>query len=92
MVIGPIWAVPMDIAPQYSGTASGLMNTGSALAAIVSPIVFGAIVDATDDWTLPFIGSIGLLVIGAGLAFTMRPHHKFVDVDQLPVAVANPPR
>ncbi len=92
MVIGPIWAVPMDIASQYSGTASGLMNTGSALAAIVSPIVFGAIVDATGNWTLPFIGSIALLVIGAGLAFTMRPHHKFVDVDHLPVAVANPPR
>ena len=24
--IGPFWAIPMDIAPQYSGSASGLMN------------------------------------------------------------------
>ncbi len=30
LVIGPIWSVPMDIAPKYAGTASGLMNTGSA--------------------------------------------------------------
>jgi hypothetical protein len=22
-VIGPMWAIPMDIAPKYSGTASG---------------------------------------------------------------------
>src|SRR5262249_33912387 len=43
IVIGPIWAIPMDIAPKYSGTASGLMNTGSAAAAIFSPIAFGKI-------------------------------------------------
>ncbi len=28
--IGPFWAIPMDIAPRFSGTASGLMNIGSA--------------------------------------------------------------
>ncbi|MFP3710898.1 MFS transporter, partial [Paraburkholderia sp. SIMBA_009] len=27
MTIGPMWAIPMDIAPEYSGTASGMMNT-----------------------------------------------------------------
>jgi MFS family permease len=88
LVIGPIWAVPMDIAPQYSGAASGLMNTGSALAAIVSPPVFGYIVDTTGDWHQPFYGSIALLLIGTALSFTMRPHRKFVDepADELPVA------
>ena len=39
MTIGPMWAIPMDIAPEYAGTACGIMNTGSALAAIVSPVV-----------------------------------------------------
>lgn len=79
LVIGPIWSVPMDIAPQHSGTASGLMNTGSALAAIVSPPVFGYIVDRTGDWHLPFVGSIVLLVAGTALSFTMHPDRKFVD-------------
>jgi nitrate/nitrite transporter NarK len=79
LVIGPIWSVPMDIAPQYSGTASGLMNTGSAVAAIVSPLVFGYIVDVTGNWQLPFYGSVGLLLVGAVLAFTMHPDRKFVD-------------
>jgi len=90
LVIGPIWSVPMDIAPQYSGTASGLMNTGSALAAIVSPIVFGKIVDVTGDWHLPFYGSVALLLIGAVLAFTMHPERKFVDEPPVvpPVAIA----
>src|SRR5712692_2216373 len=79
LVIGPIWSVPMDIAPQYSGTASGLMNTGSAVAAIVSPLAFGYIVDLTGNWNVPFYGSVGLLLVGAVLAFTMHPDRKFVD-------------
>jgi MFS family permease len=79
MVIGPIWSIPMDIAPQHSGIASGLMNTGSALAAVVSPVVFGTIVDATGDWHLPFIGSVVLLLVGSVLAFTMRPDKPFSD-------------
>lgn len=71
--IGPMWAIPMDIAPNFSGTASGIMNSGSALAAIVSPWVFGLIIDKTGNWTLPFAGSIALLFFGALLSFTMHP-------------------
>jgi MFS family permease len=74
--IGPMWAIPMDIAPRFSGSASGLMNTGSALAAIVSPLVFGYVIDKTGDWTLPFLGSIGLLVIGTIVAFWMKPDEE----------------
>jgi MFS family permease len=73
LTIGPIWSVPMDIAPKHAGTASGIMNTGSAVAAIFSPIVFGYIIEWTGNWNLPFAGSIGLLLVGAILAFWMRP-------------------
>ena len=57
MTIGPMWSIPMDIAPKYSGTASGIMNSGSALAAIISPVVGGWIIDLTGNWDWPFIGS-----------------------------------
>lgn len=90
LVIGPIWSVPMDIAPKYSGTAAGLMNTGSAVAAIISPIVFGMIVDMTGSWTLPFAGSIGLCLLGAGLAFTMHPEQPFVEAPEVPLGRAVP--
>ncbi|HYM23602.1 MAG TPA: MFS transporter [Vicinamibacterales bacterium] len=73
LVIGPIWAIPMDIAPEYSGTASGIMNSGSALAAILSPLAFGYVAQLTGDWHLPFAGSIGLLLLGAVLALTLHP-------------------
>ncbi len=61
MTIGPMWAIPMDIAPEYSGTASGMMNTGSALAAIISPVVGGFLIDRFGNWELPFVGSMVLM-------------------------------
>jgi MFS family permease len=73
LVIGPMWAVPMDIAPRYAGTAAGLMNSGSALAAIVSPLVAGYVIDVTGNWYLPFLMSMGLLLLGAMTAFLMHP-------------------
>lgn len=79
LVIGPIWAIPMHIAPKYSGTAAGLMNTGSALAAIVSPLVAGWVIDATGNWYLPFLMSIALLAIGAVACFFMHPERPFED-------------
>ena len=77
LTIGPMWAIPLDIAPAFSGTASGLMNSGSALAAILSPVVFGVVIDATGNWTLPFVGTIGLMAAGTGVAFLMRPDLRF---------------
>ncbi|MGH9693080.1 MAG: MFS transporter, partial [Bryobacteraceae bacterium] len=77
LTIGPMWAIPMDIAPQFSGTAAGLMNVGSAFAAIASPVLAGWVVDTTGDWNLPFIGSMILMLLGAGLAFAMHPEKLF---------------
>jgi MFS family permease len=79
LTIGPMWAIPMDITPQFSGTAAGLMNSGSALAAILSPVVFGWIIDKTGNWSLPFYGTMGLLLVGIAAAFTMRPEHTFAS-------------
>jgi sugar phosphate permease len=91
LVIGPIWSIPMDIAPQFAGTASGLMNTGSAIAAIVSPVVFGAIVDWTGNWILPFSVSIGVLLLGVVLSFTMHPERRFHETDEPAPAAAPSP-
>jgi MFS family permease len=79
IVIGPMWSVPMDIAPKYSGTAAGLMNTGSALAAIVSPLLAGYVIDVTGNWYLPFLMSMGLLLLGGFSAFLMHPEIPFEE-------------
>jgi ACS family glucarate transporter-like MFS transporter len=77
MTIGPMWAIPMDIAPAYSGTASGIMNTGSAFALIVSPVVGGQLIDRFGNWELPFVGSIVLMGLGIVLTFRMQPESPF---------------
>jgi MFS family permease len=81
LTIGPIWSVPMDIAPRFSGTAAGVMNTGSAIAGFASPVLFGWLVDLTGNWHLPFAGSIGLLLLGAVLAFFMRPDRPIAETE-----------
>jgi sugar phosphate permease len=75
--IGPMWAIPMDIAPKFSGTASGMMNTGSALAAIISPLFGGWLIDKTGNWDTPFIFSMALMVVGSITAFAMKPGNQF---------------
>jgi len=89
MVIGPMWAIPMDIAPKYSGTASGLMNSGSALAAILSPVVAGVVTDWTGDPQLPFVIAIGVLMLGAASAFLMHPERQFTE-ETLPTPRPSP--
>ena len=78
MTIGPMWAIPMDISLDHSGTASGIMNTGSALAAIISPVASGYLIDVSGNWQLPFLGSMLLMGIGLVLALHMEPEKKFI--------------
>jgi sugar phosphate permease len=79
-----LWAIPMDVAPSWSGTASGMMNTGFAVAGIVSPLVVGALVDATGGFAFPFGLSVGILIAAAVLAAVIRP--KKIDPIAVPLA------
>jgi MFS family permease len=77
LIVAPIWSIPMDIAPRYAGTASGMMNFGFGVAGLVSPSSFGYLVDRTGSWVVPFTGSIALLLLGAALAMRLRPDKPF---------------
>ena len=79
LIVAPIWSIPMDIAPRYAGSASGMMNFGFGVAGLVSPSSFGYLVDRTGSWVVPFIGSIALLLLGAVLALRLRPDQPFVE-------------
>ena len=90
LVVGPIWAVPMDITPEFSGAASGFMNFGFGLAGIISPVVFGLLIDLTGRWDVPFVGSLFFLLLGAALAFRMRPGERFVPPEGGDAGLARP--
>jgi MFS family permease len=79
MNIGPMWAVPMDIAYDRSGTASGIMSGTGFTAAIVSPVVAGYLVDRLGSWDVTFLLSIGVMVCGVAMTFFMRPGVVFAS-------------
>jgi sugar phosphate permease len=82
LIVAPIWALAMDIAPGYAGTASGMMNFGFGLASIISPIFFGVTIERTHNWTLAFSVSIAMLLLGAFLTCFLRPDRPFVDAKE----------
>ncbi|MGF6964194.1 sugar phosphate permease [Paraburkholderia sp. WC7.3g] len=77
MNIGPMWAIPMDVAYDRSGTASGIMSGTGFTAAIVSPVIAGLVADRLHSWDLTFVLSIGVMIFGIMLSFFMRPNVPF---------------
>ncbi len=81
MTEGPIWAVPIDVAPQFAGIAGGIMSTAAGLAAVMSPAAFGLMVDLTGSFSVPFVVSIGFAGVGIVGSFFMRPDRPIGVVD-----------
>jgi len=87
MVIGPAWAVPMDVGGEYSGTVTGIMNMAGALAASVSPVIFGFFAQR-GAWIAPFLVTAGMLLSGALIwTFLIDPEKSVV---QASVPAGNP--
>ena len=82
LIVAPIWSIPMDIAPRFAGSASGMMNFGFGVSGIISPLSFGYLVDRTGGWVFPFVASLVLLPLGALLALRLRPDKPFVTSEE----------
>ncbi len=66
-----------------------MMNTGFGIAGVISPWVFGFLIDRTGSYTLPFVITSALLLIGAASAMFIDPT-KRIDVVELPKAGLQP--
>ena len=73
LTIAPMYAVPMDISREYAGLGSAYIIMGVAIAGIVSPVVFGWLIDLTGNWNVPFATGVVILVIGAAVVGVLRP-------------------
>jgi ACS family D-galactonate transporter-like MFS transporter len=71
-----LWTLPLDIAGRYAGTAGGIMNTGFGAAGMISPVVFGVLIQRTGRYELPFFISAGLLLAGALCSLGIDPTVK----------------
>jgi ACS family D-galactonate transporter-like MFS transporter len=68
-----LWTLPLDIAQAHAGTAGGMMNTGFGVAGMISPVVFGALIERTGHYELPLFISAALLLVGAISALWIDP-------------------
>ncbi|HUO30457.1 MAG TPA: MFS transporter [Bryobacteraceae bacterium] len=77
-VIGPAWAVPMDVGGQFSGTVTAIMNMAGALAASFTPLVFGYYF-GKGAWMTPFFITSVVMLLGAAIwTFLINPERSVV--------------
>jgi ACS family D-galactonate transporter-like MFS transporter len=71
-----LWTLPIDIAGRFAGTAGGIMNTGFGVAGMISPVVFGVLIQRTGRYEAPLFISAGLLLVGALCTLGIDPMLK----------------
>ena len=80
-VIAPAWAVPMDVGGRFSGTVTGVMNMAGALAASLTPIVYGTLF-GRGYWVAPFAVSAAVMVLGSLIwIFLIDPEKSVVSAE-----------
>jgi MFS family permease len=73
LTIAPMYAIPMDVSKEYAGLGSAYVIMGVGLAGIVSPVVFGWMIDLTGNWNVPFATGVAILLVGAAAVPLLRP-------------------
>ena len=79
--IGLMHAAVVDAVPHAVGRGSGVTMTGYYLGALVSPVLFGALVDATGRYSIPWlVGVVALAFAGGAFAMLDRRLVRTVEV------------
>jgi MFS family permease len=73
LTIAPMYAIPMDISKEYAGLGSAYIIMGVAISGIVSPVLFGWLIDMTGNWNVPFATGVVVLLAGAAVVGVLRP-------------------
>lgn len=81
--ISVFWAIAMDMGGSYAATSAGWMNTWANVGGVISPIVFGALVQETGSWTLPFLVASALMLIGAAAVMLIDTDMRLSDMIDL---------
>ncbi|MBV9505550.1 MAG: MFS transporter [Acidobacteriia bacterium] len=63
LTVGVSWAIPLDIAGDFAGSAAALMNSVGNIGAAISPALLAYLVTGYG-WNVPFLVASGLCVVG----------------------------
>jgi len=77
----PFWTTCTDIAPNQTGTLSGVMNFFGIVGATLSPYGTGVIAQATDAFVAPLVLAVAIMLVAATtmiVFFRYRPLSELV--------------
>jgi sugar phosphate permease len=77
LTVGVSWAMCMDMAGEYGGSVTGVMNTLGNLGGSIATPLIGFLVDRSG-WTLPFVLSSLMCLVAALLATQIDPRRPAV--------------
>jgi len=82
LTIAPMYAIPMDVSKEYAGLGSAYVIMGVGISGIISPVVFGWLIDITGNWNVPFASGVAILLAGAAAVALLRPDVPLVIADK----------
>src|SRR6202034_4202980 len=82
----PFWTTCTDIAPNQTGTLSGLMNFFGILGATISPYLTGVIAQQTGAFVAPLVLAVCIMLVASA---TMIIFFRYKPLSEL---VAEPSR
>jgi sugar phosphate permease len=78
MTVAVSWAIPLDIAGDFAGSAAAIMNMTGNIGGALSPVVLAYLVKAYG-WNVPFLVAAALSILGA-LIYLRIDASKRVDL------------
>jgi len=69
LMLPSAWAMCMSLGGRFGGTATGVMNTAGNLGGWVCTVVFGYVVQATNNYEIP-LRAVAAMVLIAALIFS----------------------
>jgi sugar phosphate permease len=66
LTVGVSWAIPLDIAGDFAGSAASVMNMTGNIGGAISPAVLAYLVRAYG-WNVPFLVTSAVCLLGAAL-------------------------
>ena len=76
LCLSACWSICHDVGGDRAGTVTGAMNTFGNIGGALSPLVVGYAVQWWSSWTLPFVITAGVYVLGGVLTALIDPTKK----------------
>lgn len=76
----PFWTTCTDIAPNQTGTLSGLMNFFGILGATLSPYLTGVIAQSTGAFVAPLVLAVCIMLVAASTMILFFPYKPLSEL------------